>query len=106
MKYWLHHHGTLVLASLTLAACLSSCHRNKPNSVSEGPDMSGSSSPQPARKTDLDGALQYVRNGQFKYVWVFSRRDAKAFDGSDSNYLRTNAPHVVDWVATDDKKKV
>jgi len=50
--------------------------------------------------------LQYIKNGQYTYVWVFSRKDGKALDKEDSQFLRTNAPQVVDWVMTDEGKKV
>ena len=40
--------------------------------------------------------MQFIRNGQFAYVWVFSRKDGKPLDGADSTFLRTNAPQVVD----------
>jgi hypothetical protein len=105
MNHPLQNSGRVFLASLTIAACLSGCHRNNPKHVADGPDMSGSSSPEPARKMDLEGALRYVRNGQFSHVWVFSRHDGKPIDGTDGNYIRANAPHLVDCVVTDDKKK-
>ncbi len=36
----------------------------------------------------------------------FSRKDGKPLDKDDASYLRTNAPQVVDWVTTDEGKKV
>lgn len=56
--------------------------------------------------TGFEKDLQYIRNGQFTYIWVFSRKDGKPLEPSDSTYLRTNAPQVVDWVTTDEGKKV
>ena len=56
--------------------------------------------------TGFEKDLQYIRNGQFTYVWVFSRKDGKPLDPSDSTFLRTNAPQVVDWVTTDEGRKV
>jgi hypothetical protein len=50
--------------------------------------------------------LQFIRNGQYTYVFVFSRKDGKALDKDDSAILRKNAPQVVDWVMTDGGKKV
>ncbi len=47
-----------------------------------------------------------MKNGSYTYIWVFSRKDGKPFDKSDSDFLRTNAPQVVDWVTTDEGKKV
>lgn len=67
-------------------------------------------SPQPAVQssplTGFEKDMQFIRNGQFSYVWVFSRKDGKPLDKEDGAFLRTNAPQVVDWVQTDEGKKV
>ena len=47
-----------------------------------------------------------MRDGGYTYVWAFSRKDKKPLDKDDSAFLRTNAPQVVDWVKTDEGKKV
>lgn len=59
-----------------------------------------------ASLTAFEKDLQYIRNGQYTYVWVFSRKDGKPLESTDSAFLRTNAPQVVDWVTTDGGKKV
>ena len=56
--------------------------------------------------TQFERDLKYVRDGHFTYVWIFSRKDGKELTSEDSTALRTNAPKVVDWVTTDEKKKV
>lgn len=56
--------------------------------------------------TGFEKDLQYVRNGGFTYIWVFTRKDGKPLDKDDGAFLRTNAPQVVDWVTTDEGKKV
>ena len=56
--------------------------------------------------TGFERDLQFIRNGRFTYVYVFSRKDGKPLDAQDSAFLRTNAPQVVDWVTTDEGKKV
>ena len=56
--------------------------------------------------TGFEKDLQYIRNGQYTYIWIFSRKDGKKLEPSDSTFLRTNAPQVVDWVTTDEGKKV
>ena len=56
--------------------------------------------------TGFEKDLQYIRNGQYTYIWVFSRKDGKPLESTDSAFLRTNAPQVVDWVTTDGGKKV
>jgi hypothetical protein len=50
--------------------------------------------------------LQYVRNGGYKYIWVFARKDGKLLDRDDGIFLRTNAPQVVDWVGTEEGRKI
>jgi hypothetical protein len=62
-------------------------------------------SPAPSR-TAFERDLQFIRNGQFLHVWVFSRLDGRPLDKDDAAYLRTNAPQVVDWVTTDEGKRV
>jgi hypothetical protein len=63
------------------------------------------SSPQTSRPTQFESDLQYVRNGLYTYIWVFSRKDGKPLDKDDAAYLRKNAPQVVDWVGTDSGKR-
>lgn len=55
--------------------------------------------------TGFERDLQFVRNGRFTYVFVFSRKDGKPLDAEDGNFLRTTAPQVVDWVMSDAGKK-
>ncbi len=102
---------TKVLQSISLllavAFSFSGCSRTATdsNSVSSGQNTA-QASPQPLPLTGFEKDLQYIRNGQFTYVWVFSRKDGKPLDKDDGAYLRTNAPQVVDWVTTDEGKKV
>ena len=67
---------------------------------------SATASPQASPLTGFEKDLQFIRNGQYSYIWVFSRKDGKPLDREDSVFLRTNAPQVVDWVTTDEGKKV
>ena len=77
---------------------------------SAAPAASGSSSETPAPAssplTGFEKDLQYIKNGGYTYVWIFSRKDGKPLDKADGAFLRTNAPQVVDWVTTDEGKKV
>jgi hypothetical protein len=75
---------------------------NKPPSDSARTQPSTS----PVPRTAFERDLQFIRNGQFAYVWVFSRQDGKPLDKDDAAYLRVNAPQVIDWVTTDDGKRV
>lgn len=74
-------------------------------------NSSAESSPTPAASptaplTGFEKDLHYVRNGGYTYVWVFSRKDGKPLDKDDAAFLRTNAPQVVDWVTTEEGRKV
>jgi len=70
------------------------------------PTPAASATAQASPLTGFDKDLQYIRNGGYTYVWVFSRKDHKPLDKDDSAFLRTNAPQVVDWVTTDEGRKV
>jgi len=95
----------LFLMVFPLAAC---------NGTPPAPSASSSptaASPTPAVSptaplTGFEKDLQYVRNGGYTYIWVFSRKDGKPLDREDGAFLRTNAPQVVDWVTTEEGKKV
>ena len=88
----------------------SGCGKTAPTAEGPSPPSTtaspAQSTPQPSPLTGFDRDLQYVKNGQYNYIWVFSRKDGKPLDKTDSTYLRTNAPQVVDWVITDEGKKV
>jgi hypothetical protein len=81
----------------------SACHRR--GADDETPDTS-TYRPQATPATQFERDLNYIRGGHFTYVWIFSRKDGKTLTPDDSQALRTNAPKVVDWVTTDEKKKV
>jgi hypothetical protein len=93
------------LLLVQLVAGVSSCgSSNQPSSNS----ATSNSAPAPtsAPLTGFAKDLDYVRKGQYTYIWVFSRKDGKLIDKDDAAYLRTNAPQVVDWVTTDEGRKV
>jgi hypothetical protein len=89
----------MIVAAVSLTSCSSS------NTNSSSPSEPSTTQPAPSPKTGLEADLEYVRKGQYTYVWVFSRKDGKPLDKNDSAYLRTNAPQVVDWVTTDEQKR-
>ena len=89
---------------LLLGACGGSPPQKQSNS--EAPAMQPSPTVQGSPLTGFEKDLQYIRNGQYTYVWVFSRKDGKPLDRDDGAFLRTNAPQVVDWVTTDNGRKV
>ena len=88
----------LVAASLPLTAC----RRTSPDD--EGPPDTSTYRPLPTPATEFEQRLKEVRDGHFQYVWVFRRLDGKEFTSEDSEILRTNAPRVVDWIGTSDRK--
>src|SRR5215208_3412565 len=96
----------LVAAALLVIAIFGSCARSKPSSDSSNNSTASQSSPAASPKTGFEADLDYVRKGQYTYVWVFSRKDGQPLDKNDAAYLRTNAPQVVDWVTSEQGKKV
>jgi hypothetical protein len=97
-----------LIAGVTLLATISftSCSRSSTNSASPIEPSAAQPAPAPSPKTGFEADLDYVRKGQFTYVWIFSRKDGKPLDKNDAAYLRTNAPQVIDWVTTDQGKRV
>ena len=92
----------LLILVLLLGGCGGSAPVNSQNTAA-APTPAG---PAPSPLTGFEKDLQYIRNGQYTYVWVFSRKDGKPLQPEDSIFLRTNAPQVVDWVTTNEGKKV
>lgn len=96
-----------VLLFLLLSLSLGACNGTPPASNNTAiPSPSPSPTPQTSPLTGFEKDLQYIRNGQYTYVWVFSRKDRKPLDKDDAAFLRANAPQVVDWVTTDEGRKV
>ena len=94
----------IILMMLVAGISLSSCNRSQTPSTNES--ATAPSSPAPSPKTGFEADLEYVRKGQYTYVWVFSRKDGQPLVKDDAAYLRKNAPQVVDWVTSDQGKKV
>ena len=92
-----------ILMLLVAALFLSACDRRS-NTSTESPATSASPAASP--KTGFEADLDWVRKGQYTYIWVFSRKDGKPIDKDDAAYLRQNAHQVVDWVTTDEGRKV
>jgi hypothetical protein len=88
---------------LTLCGCgKSASNTNTATTTESSPQATTQSSP----LTGFAKDLQYIKNGRYSYIWIFSRKDGKPLDKDDSAFLRANAPQVVDWVITDEGKKV
>ena len=88
----------IIAASLSLTAC------RRTSSDDEGQIDTSTYRPLPTPATEFEQKLKDVRDGHFKYVWVFRRLDGKEFTSADSELLRMNAPKVVDWIGLDNKK--
>ena len=91
----------MLVAGISLSSCSSGSQTPSVNESATAP-----SSPAPSPKTGFEADLDYVRKGQYTYVWVFSRKDGNPLDKDDAAYLRKNAPQVVDWVTSDQGRKV
>ena len=90
---------------LGMALLFTACNGSA-GTATTAPAASPTPTSQPSPLTRFEQDLQFIRNGQFTYIWVFSRKDGKPLNREDSAFLRTNAPQVVDWVTTDEGKKV
>jgi hypothetical protein len=101
--------GRLWRTSVVLVALVSLCGvaacRRKDAAENEGPDTS-TYRPEPTPATQFERDLKYERDAHFQHLWIFSRKDGKPLTKDDSAILRTNAPRVVDWVLTDEGRKV
>lgn len=90
----------LVIVLVATAGC-----RRKSATEDETPDTS-TYRPEATPATQFERDLKYERDAHFQHLWIFSRKDGKPFTRDDSAILRTNAPRVVDWVLTDEGRKV
>ena len=96
----------VLLVGLLFSACGGS-QTPSTNTASPTPESSPvAAAPSPSPQTEFEKDLQFIRNGGYTYVYIFSRKDGKPLDPTDSAFLRTNATQVVDWVKTDGGKKV
>ena len=96
------------LLLLGVALLFVRCGGSAPSKATNQPtaEAPAASSPAPSPLTGFEKDLQYVRNGQYSYIFIFARKDGKPLDKQDATFLRTNAPQVVDWVTTDEGRKV
>ena len=99
---------SIALATVAATFGLQSCERSRPGAPQDSLAHSSpsQSSPQPTPESAFERDLAFIRNGQFAHIWVFSRKDGHPLDKDDAAYLRATAPQVVDWVTTDDGKRV
>ena len=94
----------LIAVVLLFAGCGGPAPNNTNNTST--PAETSPPAPSPSPQTEFEKDLQFIRNGGYTYIYIFSRKDGKPLDPSDSTFLRTNAPQIVDWAKTDGGKKV
>src|SRR6476660_3935517 len=100
--------GPIHLVGLIFVLILGACGGSAPETshTSTSTPTATPAGPSPSPLTDFEEALRFVRNGQYTYVYVFSRKDGKPLSSEDSDFLKINAPQFVDKAATKDKTKV
>ncbi len=100
--------ATLCALLLLMSGLLYGCKRSDSSSASNSGSAQSKPSPTPPR-TDFEQKLDYVRNGQFHHIYVFSRKDGGVFDRDDVAYLTANSPvgeKTNMRVKTDDGRRV
>ena len=91
----------LPVFTLSLTLLASGCHKSESDSADTTKPAKPAASPLVGFAKDL----QFIKNGQYTYIYVLARKDGKQLDSEDKEYLRKNAPQIVDTVKTDDGKK-
>ena len=86
---------------LCLALIVSGCHKSDDSSESNSTPSKPAASPLVGFAKDL----QFIKNGQYTYIFVLTRKDGKKLDAEDKEYLRKNVPQIVDLVTTEEGKK-
>ena len=97
--------GILIAIVLLFARCGGSAPKNANNSSTPS-ETAAAPAPAPSPQTEFEKDLQFIRNGGYTYIYVISRKDGKPLEPTDSDFLRKNAPQIVDWASTDGGKKV
>lgn len=93
---------------LVVGLLFSACgHTQSPSNTTApaSPEATTTAASSPSPQTEFEKDLQFIRNGGYTYVYVFSRKDGKPFESADGDFLRTNAPQMVDVARTDGGKK-
>lgn len=78
-----------------------SCGNSSLNRDSAG-EESGNAAPQ---MTQFERDLKSLKTAEFKYIYVFRRKDGEVFDEEDKRVLRENSPREINrYVSTDEEK--
>src|SRR3989442_13772065 len=94
-----------IILAIAIGFPISACRHATSSAGDENPNIPAYH-PEATPATQFERDLKYVRDGHFAHVWIFSRKDGKELTREDSEVLRTNAPKVVDWVTTDQNRRV
>lgn len=87
-----------------MAWAVTACHHVATPANNDNTSDTSTYRPAATPSTDFEQKLKLVRDGGFRYVWIFRRLDVKEFTHEDTEVLHNNAPKVVDWIGTDDRK--
>jgi hypothetical protein len=98
--------GPIRPIGLIFILLLGACGGSAPATPNSNTNTATTAGPSPSPLTDFEEALRFVRNGQYTYLYVISRKDGKPLTPEDNEFLKTNAPQFVDKAATKDKTKV
>jgi hypothetical protein len=94
-----------LFASAGFIGCRKKAEQSTDEAANQTANTARAASATPSTPFERD--LQYVRDGQFAHIYVFSRKDGAPFDPTDIIYLKVNAPSETNqWVATDEKRRV
>ena len=96
----------VLLVGLLLSECGGSPKTSNTTATASPEATTSAAAPSPSPQTEFEKDLQFIRSGGYTFVYVFSRKDGKPLDPTDSAFLRTNAPQIVDWARTEGGKKV
>src|SRR3954469_13365473 len=91
MKVKLFRAGTVLWALAVAILFCGGCRKAADSSNNSSGTTQAQSVATPPR-TDFEQKLQYVRDGQFHHIYVFTRKDGRAFDKEDVEYLTINSP--------------
>ncbi|HEY0004675.1 MAG TPA: hypothetical protein VGB17_07660 [Pyrinomonadaceae bacterium] len=97
---------TLILVAGLCCGCGKSNQANSRGANAPAPGA-GTARQNSTPQTPFEKDLQYVRNGQFNYIFVFARKDQRAFEKDDIAYLKANSPQETNqWVRTDEGRRI
>lgn len=89
----------LIVLLLILMSANAACNYNRFEEPNRNVAVNAENQ-KPALETDL----QTMRTADLKYIFVFRRKDAGAFNSEDKRFLRTNLPTTNRVVLSDDGK--